>query len=229
MVAAPAGVEIEMAELLYRSFGRGGWPAPASPSGAAVAPFPDLADHLADLIVRRRAGAPAVLGIAGGVAAGKTTVAEMLAGLLRTRPSGPEVAVVATDGFLLTNSELEARHLAARKGFPESFDAGAMIRFLAEFRATGGGRVPRYSHLAYDVVANQWTTLSGVDLVILEGINVLQVPPTFPLPSDLLDASVYLHAREDDLRRWFRARMGALVRAAADDPSFLLPRPGRVG
>jgi len=151
---------------------------------------------------------PVVVGIAGGVAAGKTTLALALRDDLRDR----RVDVVGTDGFLRSNAELGARGLIARKGFPESYDVDALRAFLAGAR---GGRlplrVPCYSHVTYDVDGAR--EVPTVDVLIVEGVNVLSAA------ADLLDVGVYVDADETDLETWFRRRFLELTAAAADDPT----------
>src|SRR5438067_7360827 len=119
------------------------------------------------------AGAPYVIGLAGSVAVGKSTIARMLQALLARWPDHPRVDLITTDGFLLSNSELEARGLMARKGFPESYDVRALMRFLAELKAGSKEvRAPRYSHLTYDILPGEEIILRSPDIVIVEGVNV---------------------------------------------------------
>ncbi len=159
-------------------------------------------------LVDASSAAPVVVGIAGGVAAGKTTLAVALRADLADR----RVDVVATDGFLLPNAELAARGLLARKGFPESYDVAALRAFVGGARdARLPLRVPCYSHVTYDVDGDR--EVPPVDVLIIEGVNVLSAA------ADLLDVGVYLDADEDVLASWFRARFLDLASAAADDPS----------
>jgi type I pantothenate kinase len=168
---------------------------------------------------RARAGTPFLLGVAGAVAAGKTTAADRLADLLRDGPGAPSVEVISSDGFLYSNEQLAAAGLTNRKGFPDSFDTPALIDALVSLRAGRPTRIPRYSHLHYDVTPA--VVVEAPDVVVLEGINLLQVHPAGApiLVSDLLDLAVYLDATEADLRRWFSDRLAALFREAAGDPS----------
>jgi type I pantothenate kinase len=168
---------------------------------------------------RARAGTPFVVGVAGGVASGKTRTAELLATLLREGPGVPSVLVVAADGFLHSNAELASRGLAARKGFPESFDTDALVAALAALRSGHPVEIPGYSHLSYDVVPGR--VVEVPDVVVIEGINFLQVYPTgaMVLPSDLIDLAIYLHAAEDDMRVWFASRLRELFTEARQEPS----------
>ena len=151
---------------------------------------------------------PVLVGIAGGVAAGKTTLAVALRADLADR----RVDVVATDGFLLPNAELATRGLLTWKGFPESYDVAALRAFVGGARDAGLPlRVPCYSHVTYDVDGER--DVPPVDVLIVEGVNVLSAA------GDLLDVGVYLDADEDDLASWFRTRFVELAAAAADDPS----------
>jgi type I pantothenate kinase len=151
---------------------------------------------------------PVVVGIAGGVASGKTVLAEELRAAL-----GPaSVDVVSTDGFLLPNRELAERGLAARKGFPESYDLAALRAFVEAARAGRlPRRVPHYSHRIYDVDGDR--EVPAVDVLVVEGVNVLAAVP------DLLDVAVYVEVDETLLESWFRQRFLALVAAGRDDPA----------
>src|SRR5262249_44553632 len=123
------------------------------------------------------AGSPFVIGIAGSVSSGKSTIARMLQALLSRWPDHPRVDLVTTDGFLLPNATLEARGLMARKGFPESYDVRTLMRFLSELKS-GSPEVhaPRYSHLTYDILPDEEIVVRSPDIVIIEGVNVLQTP-----------------------------------------------------
>jgi type I pantothenate kinase len=168
---------------------------------------------------------PYVIGIAGSVAAGKSTIARMLQALLGRWPDHPRVDLVTTDGFLFPNATLEARGLMARKGFPESYDVRALMRFLAELKA-GSPEVhtPRYSHLTYDIVEGEELIVRSPDIVIVEGVNVLQTParrgrvePTLVV-SDFFDFSVYVDATEADLESWYVERLLLLRETSLHDP-----------
>ncbi len=156
---------------------------------------------------------PYVIGVAGSVAVGKSTTARILRALLSRWPDHREVGLITTDGFLLPNKELEDRGLMRRKGFPQSYDLRRLIRFVADVKA---GRpevnAPVYSHLTYDVVPGKFQTVKQPDILIVEGLNVLQTGtgrrrdrlPVFV--SDFFDFSVYVDADEADIERWFSKR-----------------------
>lgn len=165
---------------------------------------------------------PFVLGIAGSVAVGKSTVARILRDLLARWPETPNVQLVTTDGFLYPNAELERRGLTHRKGFPESYDRRALLRFVSQVKAgLPEVRVPHYSHLLYDIVPGKFTTVTAPDILIVEGLNVLQ-PASMDRPlavSDLFDFSIYVDARTSDIEKWFQARFLRLKDNAFRDPA----------
>ena len=172
----------------------------------------ELVAHLAPTRV------PFVIGLAGSVAAGKSTAAAQLAA--HWRADGRKVDVVSTDGFLLPNAALEALGLLQRKGFPESYDAPALHAFLDAVRSGAPARVPLYSHQIYDVLPGAGKTITKPEIVIVEGINALQ--PVFT--EGRLDARVYIHAQEEDLFRWYQERLVELRDAARSDPSSYFVR-----
>ena len=165
---------------------------------------------------------PFVIAIAGSVAVGKSTVARLLRELLSRWPDTPRVELVTTDGFLHPNAELERRGLMRRKGFPESYDRRALLDFLTQVKS-GVAEVtaPVYSHLHYDIVPGARVTVRRPDVVIVEGLNVLQPPPgTDDLSiSELFDFSVYVDADPDDIARWYVNRFMSLRQGAFSDPA----------
>src|SRR4051794_28125202 len=179
----------------------------------------------------RTAKVPFVIAVAGSVAVGKSTTARLLQALLAAAPDTPRVDLVTTDGFLLPNAELEARGLLGRKGFPESYDRRALLRFLADVKS-GRGQVsaPLYDHQAYDVVPGARQVVDRPDILVLEGLNVLQAgrradgraPEVFL--SDYFDFSVYVDAAEPDIQRWYIERFLALRRTAFADTSAYFHR-----
>jgi type I pantothenate kinase len=168
---------------------------------------------------------PYVIGVGGSVAVGKSTTARVLEALLARWPNTPKVDLVTTDGFLYPNAVLERERLMERKGFPESYDLPALLRFLSEIKAGyRPARAPVYSHIVYDVIPNHWVEISQPDILIVEGLNVLQAarPPkdgnAIPFVSDFFDFSVYIDADEDMLRRWYVDRFLTLRETAFRDP-----------
>ncbi|MGR8008881.1 type I pantothenate kinase [Streptomyces hypolithicus] len=170
-------------------------------------------------------GTPFVIGVAGSVAVGKSTVARLLQALLARWPEHPRVELVTTDGFLLPMKELQARGLTARKGFPESYDRRALTRFVADIKA-GKDEVtaPVYSHLIYDIVPGERLTVRRPDILIVEGLNVLQ--PALPGKdgrtrvglADYFDFSVYVDARAEDIETWYLGRFRKLRETAFQNP-----------
>lgn len=162
-----------------------------------------------------------VIGIAGSVAVGKSTVARILRDLLARWPETPNVDLITTDGFLYPNTELERRGISHRKGFPESYDRKALLRFVTQVKS-GVPEVwaPHYSHIVYDIVPDKHIVVRQPDILIVEGLNVLQ-PASMEHPlavSDLFDFSVYVDARTADIKRWYRNRFLKLREAAFSDP-----------
>jgi type I pantothenate kinase len=168
---------------------------------------------------------PYIIGIAGSVAVGKSTTARILKALTARWPNTPKVDLVTTDGFLLPNADLIRLGLMERKGFPESYDTNALLRFLADIKAGKRQvRAPLYSHLVYDVVPGEETVVDRPDILIVEGLNVLQparLPKdgtAIPFVSDFFDFSVYIDADEADLERWYVNRFLRLRQTAFRDP-----------
>ncbi|MBM6580549.1 type I pantothenate kinase [Microvirga sp. BT689] len=177
------------------------------------------------LLAEKDAKVPYIIGVAGSVAVGKSTTARVLKALLARWPNTPKVDLVTTDGFLLPNAELTRLGLMERKGFPESYDTGKLLHFLADIKAGKRNvKAPLYSHLVYDVVPGEETTVDRPDILIVEGLNVLQparMPKdgtAIPFVSDFFDFSVYIDADEADLHRWYVNRFLRLRHTAFRDP-----------
>jgi type I pantothenate kinase len=179
----------------------------------------------------QHARTPFVVGIAGSVAAGKSTTARLLRELLSRWPSTPNVQLVTTDGFLYPNAELRRRGLMDRKGFPESYDRRALLRFVAEIKSGAAEvRAPRYSHHTYDIVPGGEVVVTRPDVVIVEGLNVLAPAKVRPgdraavALSDFFDFSIYVDARISDIERWYVERFQALRTSAFADPGSYFHR-----
>ena len=164
--------------------------------------------------------APFTIAIAGSVAVGKSTTARVLRTLISRWPQQPHTELVTTDNFLYPNAVLAERGLTERKGFPESYDRRALLRFVQQVRAgVPGVTAPVYSHLAYDILPGQRQSVRRPDVLILEGLNVLQPAPAGALAvADFIDFSIYVDARADDIKQWFLARLRALRDTAFTDP-----------
>jgi type I pantothenate kinase len=205
-----------------------------APAGTDLCPseLGGVYEPLAHLLRRRVAEAqetgwrPCVIGLAGGVAVGKSTTARVLQALLAGPPPRWRVELATTDGFLYTNAELEARGLASSKGCPASYDVVRLVRFLIEIRS-GQAEVgaPVYSHETYDVVPGAVVMFRRPDVLIVEGVNVLDEtcgqPPFVP---DLLDFSIYIDADEQDMERWYVERFLLLCEAGRGDPGVFYHR-----
>ena len=169
--------------------------------------------------------APFVLGIAGSVAVGKSTTARLLQALLSRWPSAPRVDLVATDGFLHPNAELDRRGLLARKGFPESYDQRRLVRFLANLKAGTIVEVPVYSHVAYDIVPGQVQIVDRPDIVVVEGLNVLSTSTGAEVVvSDYFDFTIYVDADEADIEAWYVERFLGLWATVFQEPSSYFHR-----
>jgi type I pantothenate kinase len=174
---------------------------------------------------------PYIIGVAGSVAVGKSTTARVLQALLARWPNVPKVDLITTDGFLYPNAILEREGLMEKKGFPESYDLPALLRFLTDVKAGRRPvRAPVYSHLVYDVMPNESVEVDRPDILIVEGLNVLQTgaPPkdgkAIPYVSDFFDFSIYLDADEDVLRAWYVDRFLTLRGTAFRDPKSYFHR-----
>ncbi|MEZ5810279.1 MAG: type I pantothenate kinase [Rhizobiaceae bacterium] len=174
---------------------------------------------------------PFIIGIAGSVAVGKSTTARVLQELLARWPSSPKVDLVTTDGFLHPNAVLRERGLMERKGFPESYDVGAVLRFLSDIKSGQESvRAPLYSHLTYDVRPGEFTTIDRPDILIFEGINVLQTRDlpedgaAVPVVSDFFDFSIYIDADEALVHKWYVDRFMRLRETAFRNPESFFHR-----
>ena len=165
---------------------------------------------------------PFVVAVAGSVAVGKSTIARLLRELMSRWPGTPRVELVTTDGFLYPNAELARRGLMERKGFPESYDRRALVRFLTEVKSGAPeARAPFYSHMKYDIVPDAHVTVRRPDVVIVEGLNVLQPSPSpgDMAVSELFDFSIYVDADTDHIASWYVDRFLALRRGAFSNPN----------
>lgn len=179
----------------------------------------------------RDGATPFIIGIAGSVAVGKSTTARLLRALLRRWPNTPRVELIATDGFLLPNAVLKREGLMERKGFPESYDLPALLAFLNDIKA--GKRevtAPVYSHLSYDIVPGETVKIERPDILIVEGLNVLQTSRlprdgrAVPFVSDFFDFSIYIDAEESVIRQWYLERFLRLRETAFRDPQSYFHR-----
>jgi type I pantothenate kinase len=174
---------------------------------------------------------PFIIGMAGSVAVGKSTTARVLKELLARWPSSPKVDLVTTDGFLHPNEVLRRENLMERKGFPESYDAGGLLRFLSAIKSGEPNvQAPVYSHLVYDVVPGNYVTIDRPDILIFEGLNVLQpreLPKDgklVPFVSDFFDFSIYIDAEEELIHQWYISRFMKLRETAFRNPESFFHR-----
>jgi type I pantothenate kinase len=174
---------------------------------------------------------PYVIGIAGSVAVGKSTTARLLQALLSDGPTRPKVELITTDGFLHPNRVLEERGLMERKGFPESYDLRRLARFMTDIKS-GKPEVsaPIYSHLVYDIIPDQMQVIRQPDILIVEGLNVLQTGDGHRrkqhrlFVSDFFDFTIYVDAEEEDVKQWYIERFLTLRETAFRDPSSFFTR-----
>lgn len=174
---------------------------------------------------------PFIIGVAGSVAVGKSTTARVLRALLARWPDHPRVDLITTDGFLHPNKELDARGLMNRKGFPESFDTARLLKFLADVKS-GKERIeaPVYSHFHYDIIPGQTAVIERPDILIVEGLNVLQPAllerggETGPFVSDFIDFSIFIDADEELIETWYLERFMRLRSTAFRDPAAFFHR-----
>lgn len=192
-----------------------------------VAENQSLHERESQFLGERAKRVPFIIGVAGSVAVGKSTVARLLKELLRRWEGTPKVALVTTDGFLYPNAELERRGLMARKGFPESYDRKALLKFVSDIKS-GKDHVeaPVYSHLAYDIIPGETVTIDEPDVVIIEGLNVLQAPEKDqPLAlSDFFDFKIYVDAETSDIKTWYLDRFKKLRAGAFTNPKSYFHR-----
>lgn len=191
----------------------------------------ELYDVTSDFLGHAQAKVPYIIGVAGSVAVGKSTTSRILRSLLARWPNHPKVDLITTDGFLYPNRVLEERDLMQRKGFPESFDIDRLRRFLSDVKA--GLRhveAPVYSHFSYDIMPDETAVVDQPDILIVEGLNVLQ-PWTMdeqsepqPFISDFFDFSIFLDADEESIRRWYIERFLNLRRTSFTDPKAYFHR-----
>ena len=170
---------------------------------------------------------PFIIGIAGSVAVGKSTVSRLLVELLSRWEGTPRVELVTTDGFLLPNAELERRGIMHRKGFPESYDRAALLRFVADIKSgQPSATAPVYSHLSYDIVPGAEVVVQNPDVLIVEGLNVLQSPASGQdvALSDYFDFKIYVDAETENITKWFLARFERLRESAFTNPASYFHR-----
>ncbi|MES2172124.1 MAG: type I pantothenate kinase [Actinomycetota bacterium] len=176
---------------------------------------------------REAPGTTFVIGVAGSVAVGKSTIARLLRELLSRWEDTPRVELVTTDGFLLPNAELERRGIMSRKGFPESYDRRALLRFVTKVKSGATEvRAPFYSHLSYDIMRDAEIVVRRPDILIVEGLNVLQPPEAGRglAVSDLFDFTIYVDARTGDIAKWYEDRFLALREGAFTNPKSYFHR-----
>jgi type I pantothenate kinase len=180
----------------------------------------------AEFLGHTTAKVPYIIGLAGSVAVGKSTTSRILRELLARMPSRPKVDLISTDGFLFSTKVLKERGFMERKGFPESYDIHSLVRFLQDVKSGRHSvQVPVYSHIFYDIVPDRFIEVDQPDIVIIEGLNILQSGSTNPNPharifvSDFFDFSIYVDADEDVIYQWYENRLLTFRQSAFKDPS----------
>jgi type I pantothenate kinase len=182
-------------------------------------------DSLGTFLGERPAAVPFLIALGGSVAVGKSTAARLIVRLLQSMRPDWRVQLVTTDGFLLPNAVLNERGILARKGFPESYDRRRLLRFVGDLKSgVAEVHAPVYSHLRYDVIDGETLVVSSPDVVVLEGVNVLQRGSGRVYVSDFVDFALYLDAEEDDVRRWYLERFLALRNGAFQQPESYFHR-----
>ncbi|GAJ26812.1 pantothenate kinase [Liquorilactobacillus sucicola DSM 21376 = JCM 15457] len=180
----------------------------------------DLLNKQADFLGIRAHKVPFILGIAGSVAVGKSTIARLLQTMLSGIYPDKKVQLITTDGFLFPNKELKRRHLMKRKGFPESYDMRRLLLFTNDVKNGLLAKAPVYSHKVYDIIPGKFEVVDNPDILIVEGINVLQLPSNQQLyVSDFFDFSIYVDAQESLIKKWYLERFGMLLDTAFQDPT----------
>lgn len=176
-------------------------------------------DEQADFLGITPQKVPFILGIAGSVAVGKSTTSRLLKILLSEVYPDKKIELITTDGFLYPNKVLEEKGLMKRKGFPESYDMEKLINFINDVKNNLPAKAPVYSHEEYDIVSGKYEKLQSPDILIVEGINVLQLPSEQQIyVSDFFDFSIYVDAKEEDIKQWYLERFGMLLDTAFKDP-----------
>lgn len=200
-----------------------------------VAAAQELHKATSHFLAQKDRKTPFIIGVAGSVAVGKSTSARVLQALLARWPNHPRVDLLPTDGFLYPNKELEERGIMNRKGFPESFDVARLLHFLGDVKAGRSyAEAPVYSHFAYDIVPDKRIAIERPDILIVEGLNVLQPAgvlrnedageKTVPFVSDFFDFSIYIDAAADIIEQWYLQRFMRLRSTAFRDPAAYFHR-----
>lgn len=177
-------------------------------------------EQLRKLLNTPQKRAPYIIGIAGSVAVGKSTLARLLQSILAQYYKGQRVELMTTDGFLYPNEILEEKGIMNRKGFPESYDMHRLITFMGDVKSGKANvQVPKYSHSIYDILPGQFQVIDQPDILIVEGINTLQLPANEKIyASDFFDFSFYVDAEPENIEKWYLQRFGILIDTAFKDP-----------